>query len=205
MALPDAGSKVTIFFTSQGGTAPTGWTENFYLLGGPSQVALQNIVNTYIPKRADMLGVGAQIESLRISAVPPSRVTFVQFLVGAQGQGKTFSNAGPDDFDPTQVDLLCRIQTAEGKRRQFWIAGLPDSQTDQLLAQGVRGAFINSPAFKQFAKAMVDSGFCVRWRNNPGVLPAAFSATPIQTVQPIMIRNRKRGRPFDLFRGRRLA
>ena len=203
--MPDALSKCTIFLTAQGGTAPTGWTETFYLQAGIGQASLDNIVNTYIPKRADMLGVGAQIEAVRLGTVPATRVTLVKFMQGAQGRGKTFTNSPADDYDPTQVDLLCRAQTAGGKRRQFWIGGLPDSQTDQLLQEGIQGSYINSPAFKQFVQAMIASGFCIRYRTNPGVLPATFNADPIASVQPIMIRNRKRGRPFDLFRGRRLA
>lgn len=210
MALPDANAKITFFFKADGGTYPAGWTENFYSTGGVAQATLDNAWTAYVSVRADMLGVGAQIQSARIASptVPGQvnpRITFVRFAVGAEGQGKTFSDPTTQGFDPTQVDLLCRVATAEGKKRQFWVAGIPDDQTYSLKQQGIVSSYINSPAFKQFVKAMIKAGFCVRWRNNPGVLPATYSATPFLTCQPVMVRNHKRGRPFYLVRGKRLA
>lgn len=202
--MPDAAVKVNIFFKASGGTAPTGWTETYWSTITDLKDNLDNAEKIYVPKRAALLGVGASIQFLRCSKVPPNRVTQVRFLNGKQGDPSLFTTSPADDYDPTQVDLLCRVTDTAGKRRQMWIAGLPDSQTDQLLAQGITGAFTSSPSWKQFVKAVLDCGFCIRSKLTNGP-PPTFAANQISTIDPVMVRNRKKGRPFELFRGRRLA
>lgn len=202
--MPDAATKVTIFFEATGGTAPTGWTETFYSGVSDLQSALQQTMLNYVPKRKALLGVGASIQAVRTSKIPPNRSSAIAFLVGKDGQGDLFTTSPADDYDPTQVDLLCRVTDSAGKRRQLWVAGLPDSQTDQLLSQGITGAFINSPAWKQFVKAILTVQFGIRSKLTNGP-PPTFAFNQIATVDPIMVRNHKKGRPFFLFRGRRLA
>jgi hypothetical protein len=205
--MPDAASKVTVFFEAQGGTAPTGWTENWW----SSQADLPTIVNSfianYVPARTPLLGVGARIQSVRATLVqtPAARVSYVEFLPGIKsGEGNLFTNSPADDYDPTQVDLLIRMSNLAGKHRQFWLGGLPDSQTDQLLQQGITGAFINSPAYKQWIAAIGRMPIGIRYKTSSGP-PATYAFATLTTFLPIMVRNRKRGRPFYLFRGRRLA
>ena len=201
--MADAGAKCVIFFEAQGGSAPTGWTETFYLLGGPSAPMMKNIFATYVPLRVDLLGVGATMQAVRLSSVPATRATLLQYLTPGQGVGKTFSVFPADDYDPTQVDLLLRIQDQAGKRRQFWLGGLPDSITVSLVQNGILGRYIWAPGFTQFTQSMIDAGFCIRWKSG-GVAPNfTYTATPFFSIQLETIRNRKRGRPFDLFHGRR--
>jgi hypothetical protein len=204
--MPDAACKVNIFFKASGGTAPTGWTETFWSTITSLQDNIDQVVKIYVPKRAALLGVGAEIQYVRAAKVPPNRITQVSFLsgLGKIGAPSLFTTSPADDYDPTQVDLLCRVTDTSGHRRQLWIAGLPDSQTDQLLNQGITGAFISSPAWKQYQKAVNDCGFCIRSKVTNGP-PPTFAANQIATIDPIMVRNRKKGRPFELFRGRRLA
>lgn len=202
--MADAASKVTIFFEASGGTAPTGWTENFWSFQADLPTLIDQVVKQYVPKRAALLGVGCKIQSVRVSTNPLSRVTQVRFIVGKAGEPSVFTTSPADDYDPTQVDLLCRATTAQGKRRQLWVGGLPDSQTDQLLSQGITGAFTTSPTWKQYVAAIQASQLLLRFKLTNGP-PPTFGADPITDVQPIMVRNRKRGRPFDLFRGRRIA
>lgn len=202
--MPDAACKVNIFFKAAGGTAPTGWTETYWSTVTDLKDNLDTCEKTYVPKRAALLGVGAAIQFIRVSKVPPNRITQVRFLNGKQGDPSLFTTSPADDYDPTQVDLLCRVTDTAGRRRQMWIAGLPDSQTDQLLAQGITGAFTASPSWKQFVKAVKDCGYCIRSKATAGP-PPTFAANQIDTIDPIMVRNRKKGRPFELFRGRRLA
>lgn len=201
--MADAFSKVTIFLESTGGPAPTGWTETYWSTQGNLDVAVDLAVKKYVPKRAALLGVGASIKAVRASTIPPNRLSSITFVSGKAGDPSLFTTSPEDDYDPTQVDLLVRVTDVGGHRRQLWVGGLPDSQTDQLKIQGVNGAFINSPAWKQFVQGILDNNFCIRSKNTP---PATgYTAQSISTVVPIMIRNRKRGRPFFLFRGRRLA
>ena len=206
--MADAGSRVTFFFEFEGGTAAAGWTENFYLQASPSQNLLVAIKNKYIPLRAALLGVGATLKSVRMSSIPATRATQVYICQGTEGQSKSVFTSNIDkgtDTDPTQVDLLLRAQTAEGKRRQFWLAGIPDSATDTGVQQGVVGAFVNGGDFQAWVKACIALNFQIRWKIQPFLPNKLYSATNIITFQPVSIRNRKRGRPFNLYRGRRIA
>lgn len=202
--MADAGSKINIFFEASGGTAPTGWTETFWSDRTDLKALLLAVRQQYIPKRRDLLGVGARLQAIRVSNIPPNRVSYVYFTQAKEGNGTLFDNAGPDDYDPTQVDLLWRLQTVGGKRRQFYMSGLPDSVTDQIQDQGVTGAFVNSAAVKQWQTAVQAIPMGIRFKTADGP-PPVFAWDQITDFIPVMIRNRKRGRPFELFRGRRLA
>lgn len=201
--MPDATSKVTIGFAASGGTAPTGWTETYWSGTVDLRISAQAAVNSYVPKRAALLGLGSKIQFVRATTVPPNRNSFIIFMVGKEGDPTIFDAGTQDAYDPTQVDLLVRLQTANNKRRSLWIAGLPDSVTNQLIATGINGSFTGSPAWKQFVQSILSTGFQIRYKvttPSPG-----YEAAEITQVQPIMVRNRKRGRPFFLFRGRRNA
>lgn len=204
MASPDAATKVNIFFEAAGGTSPTGWTETFWSSITDVQDLADKIKSVYVPKRKALLGVGCSIQFIRASKIPPNRVTAIRYLVHKEGTPDLFTNSPADDYDPTQVDLLLRVEDSIGKRRQWWLGGLPDSQTDQLLAEGINGAFVNSPAFKQLVQAITTIGLGIRSIATKGT-PNTYQFNQIVRIQPIMVRNRKRGRPFDLFRGKRLA
>jgi hypothetical protein len=193
-----------ILFQAQGGTAPTGWTETYWSGTANLQVSVDAAVNSYVPKRAALLGLGARIQAVKATSIPSNRSSFLRFLVGKEGDANLFTAGDADAYDPTQVDLLCRVETANFKRRSLWIAGLPDSVTNQLLATGITGAFTASPAWKQFVAAIQNTGFQIRYKDTNGP-PPTYMASEITRVQPIMVRNRKRGRPFFLFRGRRNA
>jgi len=199
--MPDAAGKVTIFFQAQGGTAPTGWTETFWTSEADLKQNVVRVRQFYLPKRIALLGAGTKVAAIRATAVPGNRLSYIEFPTGKEGEPSVFDRVGEDSYDPTQVDLLVRLQTANGHRRQFWVGGLPDSQTDQLKLQGVTGQFTNSPGWKQFSDAIIKSGFNIRYKATAGP-PPTYLATPITDIFPIMVRNRKRGRPFFLFRGR---
>lgn len=200
--MPDAASRVTIAYESSGGTVPTGWTETFYSETADLDILISDARTLYLPSRVSLLGKGAVAKFIRASHIPPDRKTKVVQLGGKQGENQSLTDSARDAYDPTQVDLLYRLRDADGHARQFWLAGLPDRYTDQLVAQGVDAGFLNGPAFKQFSDAILNARFLIRWKNSSGV-PTPYLATRIVSCDPVMIRNRKRGRPFRLFRGRR--
>lgn len=204
MAAIPVGSKITFNFEAAGGGAPTGWSETWYSASGDISLVLKTAVPIYIKARAQLLGIGAFIQSVRVSQVPATRITAVQFIQGTQGQPPTLLQSPADDYDPTQVDLLLRVEDLLGHRRQLWIGGLPDSQTDTLKQQGMSAAFLNGPLMGQYITAIDKAQFGIRSRLTVGP-PPTFQWSAVQTVQPVMIRNRKRGRPFELYHGRRLA
>jgi len=199
--MADAASKVQVFFEASGGTVPVGWSETFWSSQGQLETIVRDVVTKYVPKRKELLGVGARVQAVKATSVPATRLSYIEFLAtGKDGTGQVFSSSPEENYDPTQVDLLIRAQTADNHRRQFWLAGLPDSVTNQLLNQGVKGAFINSPLFKQVITAITTVPFGIRWKSGAGPV---YTFSPIITMFPIMVRNRKRGRPFFLFHGRR--
>jgi len=201
--MADANHKITIFFESQGGTVPTGWTETFWTNDANIDSIADKVKFFYIPKRVGFLGLGASAKYLRISKMPlSSRISKVFFLDGKQGENSSLANPKDDGYDPTQVDLLFLMADAEGHRRSFYMSGLPDKYSNQLVKQGMEAAFLNGPLFTQFTKAIRDSDFVLRSKV-PGSSPAEYNTYAILRVEPRMVRNRKRGRPFFLFRGRR--
>ena len=207
MAAPDANVKVNFFFQGSGPIPNTGWTETFYLTSsaGPlTQAMLANIVSVYVPARAGLLGAGASIMYARITNIPPNRISFVQYMNAKQGVSPFGSPPQPEDYDLSQLDLLVRMQDSIGKRRSFWMGGLPDSQTDTGIQQGITGAFLNGPAWVQWVNAIKQLQFQLRSVFLKGP-PAQYQANLISGVVPIYTRKRDRGRPFGQPRGRRLA
>lgn len=202
--MADAVSKVNIFFEAEGSVTPTGWTETFYSQQPDLSVLVAQAVDTYVPARRQLLGQGAEIKYVRVSNVPPNRSTFISYMTGKQGLPNIFTNSPADDYDPTQVDLLVRMQTTSGKRRQFWMGGLPDSVTDTGQESGVRGAFTSSSAWKSWVRAIGDLNWGIRFQIAAGP-PKVYSFEPMLYFIPVASRRRARGRPFNLFRGRKLV
>lgn len=209
--MADAQSKLTIFFNAHGsspmadamGTPSVGWTETFYSALS-SLTSLILVGKNYADKRSNMLGVGATVMYLRASTIPPNRLTRVFFYRGNSGQGDIYTKVPQDAYDPTQVDLLCRMEAVNGKRRMIWIAGLPDSLTSTAKSQGVDAAFINDPPFKQWVNFIKTNQLSMRFKETAGP-PPTFGISSIIDIIPVMMRKRNRGRPFYLFRGRRQA
>jgi hypothetical protein len=203
--MPDAQTKTVFFYEANSASSPVGWTETFYL---PQPFTFDQAIakaKTYMQSRHSLLGNGAAAVAVRVSNIPPNRLSQIYFFQGKEGMPDLFTSAPGDDFDPTQVALNIRAQDAAGDKRVYWLDGLPDSVTHTLVAQGIDGAYINSPIFKQTLQAIQTVGYGLRVVVKPKAAPPVYNFQPITTMQPIMVRNRKRGRPFFLFRGRRLA
>jgi hypothetical protein len=202
--MADAQTKLTIFYEANSSSSPVGWTETWYLAAAGLDAGIQ-AGKTFMTTRHSLLGNGASAIAVRASNIPPNRLSQIYFFQGKEGQPDIFTSAPGDDFDPTQVALNVRCQDAVGDKRVFWLDGLPDSVTHTLVAQGIDGVYINSPIFKQCLAAIQTLGFGMRVVVKPKAAPPVYNFQPITMTQPIMVRNRKRGRPFFLFRGRRLA
>jgi hypothetical protein len=203
--MADAQAKVNVFFTAGGGISATGWTETFWTNVSAGFANLTNIVNAYMAPRAALLGFGARIFGFRMSNIPPNRVTYVFFPTGTQGQPTLYTPTSAfNDYEPTQADLLYRVTDSAGKRRQFWLGGLPSGVIDTVLAGGINAAFTNSPGVKAWQQAILNASLGIRSKATAGP-PPTYQFNLITNFLPIMMRNRKRGRPFEQFRGRRLA
>jgi len=200
--MADANSRVTLYYEATGGTAPTGWTETFYSDDDSLELVLDKAQDRYLPKRVALMGAGVVCKYIKASNIPPNRLTQTRFISGKAGENAQISNSQEDAYDPVQVDLLIRMNTPTGRQRQFWLAGMPDRYTNQLITQGMTAPFLNGPALKQFLDAIRKAEFKIRFKTASGPPPVYDSGLIINTV-PVMIRNRKRGRPFNLFRGRR--
>jgi hypothetical protein len=207
--MPDAKQKIVIFYEASGKTAPTGWTETWWTGNSDPNGALEE-AKAYVALRRNFLGQGAYVQSVRVSTIPippavASRVAGLYFFQGTEGLPQQYTNSPDDDYDPTQVDLLLRVKAGNNAQRSWWMGGIPDSQTDQLKTQGTTAPFIQQVIQSQTVQKIISNGWMVRSQIKPHTNPATFQAFAITSVQPIMVRNRKRGRPFYLFRGRRLA
>lgn len=200
--MPMTQGKMTIFFGATGGTGvpPTGWTETWF----KNEVDYKNMLGIalgYCKVRRNLLGKQAFITHVRVSDAIIKRDTLVEQLNADEGSGKVYTQDG-DEHDPTQVDLLVRIESGELRRRSLFLAGLPDSVCQQLKENGISAPFILGPSFKNWQKYVIDNQLGIRFKvsSNPDV----YQIGNITSIQPRMVRNRKRGRPFDLFRGLRI-
>lgn len=198
--MPMTQGKMVIFFGATGGQGvpPTGWTETWY----KTEVDYKNLLGFatgYAKVRKQLLGINAFITAVRVSDALIKRDTLFEQLNADQGEGKVYNQAG-DEHDPTQVDLLIRLESTELRRRSLFMAGLPDSVAQQLKENGIGAAFLNGPSMKAWMRYITDNQFAIRFKDpaNPGL----FLLGNITGIVPRMVRNRKRGRPFDLFRGR---
>lgn len=196
--------KLVFFYEAVGGTSCVGWTETFYTPAVGFDKAIQQ-AKFYMKSRHSLLGNGAMAVAVRVSNVPNTRQTQIYFFEGKEGVPDIFTSPPGDDFDPVQVALVVRLEDAAGDKRVFWLDGLPDSVTHTLVAQGVDGTFVNSPVFKQVLDNVITLGWEMQVVNKPVTDPKTFTYPPIVKAKAVMVRNRKRGRPFFLYRGRRVA
>jgi hypothetical protein len=192
-------TKVTIFFATQGGTVPVGWTETWYDLSTFLPGALSN-AKKYIGVRKNLLGKGAKITFIRVTDTANLRFTNVYQVPESEGIGSTYVNSPADDFDQAHEDLLVRVEAGAGNRRSWFISGLPDSQTDQLKVKGMDAAFVDGPLIGLVYGVILANNWAIRIGKKPN-----FTYPAITSFVARMVRNRKRGRPFDLFRGKRLG
>ncbi len=205
--MADAKAKVNFFFQTSGPNPNSGWTETFYLpaaVGTVSQSLLSQIVASYVPARAALLGAGASMAYARITNIPPNRISYIQYLNAKQGASQFGNPIQPQDYDLASLDLLVRMQDNQGKRRSYWMGGLPDSYTDTGLQQGIQAEFISGNAWMNWVAAIKQNQFQLRSIDTKGP-PVVYQANPIAQVVPIYTRKRNRGRPFGQPRGRRLA
>ena len=196
-------SKIIIGFESAGANIPTGWTELFYSTNTDLKSVRDAWVGTYVTPRARLLGQGARLTVVKVTQVSPTtRTSYIQ-KIGLAGQAQRYTGAN-DQFDPTQGDLWIRMQDANGKRRGCWLAGVPDSQTISALPNGITQSYVTDGTWTGWVKALKVLGACIQWKT-PGSNPPVYNWTLIMDIEALEMRNRKRGRPFPLFRGRRLA
>jgi hypothetical protein len=163
------------------------------------------VADAYVKVRVPLLGNGAFIKAYRISSLDPAlkRLTQIKFMQGDAGTPRTSSQS-----DPSQVDLLVRLKAdASPAARNLWLSGLPDAYTNQLVAQGMEATFLFAGPFKKYLGFLTDpaNALAIRAEVKPRTDPRTYQAIPIRQAEPIMIRKKDRGRPFNLFRGRRLA
>lgn len=208
--MPDAVVKNVFFFTALPGPVPVGWTETLYSFHATLDLA-QQAARTLNNARRQLLGVGATSYAWRGNLVAQKRISQVYFFQAGETTSNVFTNSPADDFDPAHEDLMCRVESIVNPgpnllyaRRAYFLAGLPDSQTDQLKAQGIAAAFVNGPAFQTWRDLLFNTPYYIRKKTANGP-PPVFDGRAITKFTPIMVRHRNRGRPFFLFRGRRLV
>lgn len=199
--MADALTRVQIFFNASGAVVPTGWTETYYSAVSDMETLKQSVRTVYVPARKQLLGFGAVIQAIRVGKIPPTRITKVYYTTGKEGQGNIFDTP-EEGYDPTSTDMLIRMESADGHRRQMWLSALPDEVTDTTQENGIKLAYTTSPQWKTWVKAIVTIGLGIRFQVTPKP-EQTFGFLPITDVIPVMIRKRSRGRPFFLFRGRK--
>lgn len=128
-----SGVKVTLEFVS----GKYAWTEAHYYLSGSAATsqAVQPALGLS-QVRGACLGVGAQIERIRLSSYPANRLTQDldgQYLGGIP-QWPPFTGQGPGySAGISGESILGRLQSAAGNGRNYYLAGVPAVAIRQIL------------------------------------------------------------------------
>lgn len=206
--------RINFFFEDMAAVRHVGWSEVIWAraTGGTLQTALEN-AKVLATLRANLLGPGYQLSVIRASKEDrfrDSRVAQVNYI------GKLGSFAPADDEgDFASSCVLVRMEGDDNDRRQMWLSGIPDSlQTinKQITDPGWLQKFnlwklevqtswsyfglVKDPATNKAPKRVL----------NPAP-PPKYVVRPMRLydITNVFIREystRKRGRPFDLYRGR---
>jgi uncharacterized protein with HEPN domain len=110
--------KITYIFNAQ----KNGWTETWYNTAENLGQIMVNAVAVAVA-RANLLGLGSQIEAIRVSddnIVNDSIVDFTAF-------GPTDGTVKLQPRDSPWNALLCRANSGTLYRRQLWLRGIPDA------------------------------------------------------------------------------
>jgi len=197
--MADALSRITLLFGSSGST-PIGWSETYYHPLADLDLAIEQVVNRFVPKRLALCASNIGLTAVRASTLPPTRVTQLHVPSGKDGANPSANPAATaDDPDMPQVALLARAVATNGRKRVLWLSGLADSWTHYVYSGvGVDGFVTSGPLWKQLERAFDVANLRVRWKTGPGTHDSAN----ITSLVPVKLRVKKRGRPFGLFRGR---
>lgn len=203
--------KFTVFFESTGGTTPVGWTESFYTNDSPNAGGLIVCLQTakdYVGVRKDLLGANCLVQSVRTTPAKTdttavaNRISQSYFFQGTQGT-PAGNIPALGSFAPSQNDLFALIRSIAGYKRPMFLSGFPTKIIDTAIQQGVVPFFTALPQFTQWAGFIIAKGLQIRHKA-PSPSTSLTYDQAIQVV-PEDLRKRNRGRPFRLFRGRRLA
>jgi len=206
-------SKLTVAFESTGGITPCGWSESFYSdLEATNLDSLQAVLDlgyAYTQIRKQLLGTNVKITFIRATpakATKPeatTRISQVYFLKGNEGVPSS-PPIPPATFEPSQMDLFVLMRTFQGHHRPFFLSGMPQGYINTAAATGVEAFFVTNPAFTQWSAFIIAKRLYLRHTTTPmGVI--TYNYEKITKVVPEDLRKRNRGRPFRLFRGRKLA
>lgn len=196
-------AKFTFLFQAAGAaqTVPVGWSETLYRTQlGPNTD--QNAGLAYVGIRKQILGDGAACIAMRYAQLDNPRAGIIRSLTEAEGTPTPSSPFGKYAYDPAQWDMLFAFRNPGlGYKRPFFLAGVPDYFTDQFKAKGMDAAFLNGAKMNDWIQELTAGGWCWYPKDRTAPNPKPRILMPITQVTPRMMRARKRGRPFFLFRG----
>jgi hypothetical protein len=207
--------RITFFFEDFQAVRHVGWSEIIWLntTGGDLLAAVET-ARVLATLRAQLLGPGYQLSVIRASkegVFRDSRVLQVNYT----GKPGPFSPSGEEgDFASSAV--LIRMEADDKDRRQMWLSGAPDS------LQTINSNITDPDWLQKFKKwgAEITGQYAYFGLTKDAATNKAPKKTlnptppPKYVVRPMQLYNitkvilreystRKRGRPFDLYRGRR--
>jgi hypothetical protein len=126
---------VTVKVTYQFAAVGYRWSETHYLPGfnftpgalGPQQAAAAPAI-ALGSLRSALLGYGAALFNIRLSAVPANRIVAdIPLPGGATGKWQSFENSSQNDdwTDFPDTAVMMQFMSAAGQKR-MWLAGIPD-------------------------------------------------------------------------------
>jgi hypothetical protein len=204
--------RATFFFRGVQSFGPIGWSESHYLIGAPTlPQALVKAKNLGLI-RAQLLGDGMVMAYIRVSAEGVFRDSQVQTI---SYDAQTRAGGGkPGNADMGWTCILVRGESGTKQRRMFWIGGLVDAKTEQKIQPDPK-TFGNP--WLDFTKELIANwgylGLVVNAANKApprvpkpppgrGFIPRPMVVYPYTQITMRRWGSRKRGRPFDLLRGR---
>ena len=174
------------------GRVPVGWSESLWI-NKPSFQESLDALKTIGEKRLALLPPTVRLRQIRVTNLQVPRSSMIHMF-------ETFGNYEADQARFPGVSLLLRFASQQGYYSTYRLDGLPKGL--------FRGAAIEEApdawrhAFKEYCNAIMAN--CVlKNRRRSADRATAETVNPIESIQPVRVTVRKRGRPFFLTRGRR--
>lgn len=211
--------RCTFFFEDVGASRHVGWSEVLWQATADPNLSNGLAKATALAKlRAKLMGQDILLQYVRLSheGVYRDSLVYQAALSGSSVSNKGGAILTPADF--ASSCLLLRMESGDKARRSMYLSGNPDGvqiitslPTDpewmrsfqnwktEVVANWAYFGLVKDPATNKAPKRVVNPS------PPPKYTPRPQQLYPISNVIVRSYSTRKRGRPFDLYRGRRKA
>lgn len=194
--------RVNFMFESTKSVRPVGWSEVLWFQSvGLDLLTVMPVAEELAQARANLLGSGYVIKAVRLSKEGIFRDSRLSQNAPFLPPSSFVSSAGDGDF--ACASLSVRMESDDLNRRFMWMSGIPDSVQKITNLPNDPLWLVFWAGWKQKLIAKWSYFGLQKQANGHPVVPHVKVLYPIATVMANEPSQRKRGRPFKLYRGRK--